>query len=428
LKQRSLWMALLSIALAGCSLGGDITPPAEIAAAQNDHGLSSIADTPVQQTDDAIQAIHPPEVQGQASLSSKGSVIGVIENDTIGASVPGGLDVNLVVSDEQAFVFSTATIADENGRFAFDDVDIVPGRFFLAYVDYKEVRYVSDALHFPEGDAVLDLSIQIFETTDDDSGLRIRRLHLIFELAADNQINVTQVWVIDGLEDRTVIEGDGTGVIDIHLPAGFSNLGINDSISPEGRYLLSDTGFIDRAPVQPGKPVELVFAFALPYESGFDYSQLLRYPVDAVVVMLVSEELSVQADGLEDLGRRDVAGFSMRSYGMGSMQSGELLAVRLGSKAAMLRGDNALVLYVSAAIFLIIAALIILLRFVRTKRLDREVDSIPRNLRDNYQALIKAIAALDDAFDTGELAEDAYQRERAKLKKQALYMLRGDDD
>ncbi len=423
MKKRGLWMPLLSIALVGCSLGGDITPPAQI-----DSGLTPIAYDPGQQTDAGVQATHPPEAQGQARLSSKGSVIGGIENDTIGASVPGGLEVNLVASDEQAFVFSTTTSADENGRFAFDDIDIVPGRFYLNYVDYKEVRYVSDARPFPEGDDVLDLSLQIFETTDDDSGLRVRRLHLIFELSAEDQIDVTQVWIIDGLEDRTVIEGDGAGVVDIRLPAGFSNLGINDSISPEGRYLLSDTGFIDRAPVQPGKPVELVFAFTLPYESGLDYSQLLMYPVNAVVVMLVSEELSVQVDGLEDLGLREMAGFSLRSYSMGTLQSGDTLVVRLGSKAALLRGDNALIVYVSVAIFLIVAALYVLLRFARIRRLDREVESIPRNLREDYQALIKVIASLDDAFEAGELAEDAYQRERAKLKKQALYILRGDDD
>jgi len=423
LNKHGLWMALLPVALAGCSLGGDITPPAQI-----DSGLTPIADNPGQYTGAGAQATHPSEAQEQGSYSSKGSVIGVIENETTGASVPGDLEVTLVASDEGAFVFSTTTIVDKNGRFAFDDVDIVPDRFYLTYVDYQEVRYVSDALYFPEGDASLDLSLQIFETTEDCSGLRVRRLHLIFELAAENQIGVTQVWIIDGLEDRTVIEGDGAGVVDIRLPAGFSNLGINDSISPEGRYLLSDTGFIDRAPVQPAKPAELVFTFTLPYESGSDYSQRLIYPVDAVVVMLVSEELTVQADELEDLGRRDVAGFSIRSYGMGTLQAGDALTLRLGSKAAMLHGGNALIGYVSAAILLVVVALFGLLRFIRMKQVDREVESIPQNLQDDCQAFIKAIATLDDAFEAGELVEDVYQRERAKLKKQALYILRGDDD
>jgi hypothetical protein len=417
LSQRVLWMILLSISLAGCSLAGDITPPAEIVS--DKLGVTPTTDITAQQPEVEIPDTSPPE---------RGSVTGVIENGTPGGSLPDNLEVNLVASDGQALVFSTETTADENGKFAFTDIEVVLGRIYLTYVDYQDVRYVSEGRHFSEGDSQLDLPLQIYETTEDDSGLRVSRMHVIFELADDSQIGVTQVWIIDGLEDRTVVEGDDAGVIDIRLPAGFSNLGIDDSISPEGRYLLSDTGFIDRLPVQPRKPVELVFGFTLPYKPGSDYSQTLMYPVDAVVIMLVSEEISVHADGLENLGRRDMAGISMRSYSMEALKSGDALTLRLGSKATMFQGENVLIGYISTAIVLAVLALVVFLRFGDKKRFTSDAAANSRNLHDDYQATIKAIAALDDAFEAGDLARDAYQQRRAKLKDQALHLMREEND
>jgi hypothetical protein len=425
LKTRTLGL-LISLVLTGCSLAGDITPPANVATAQAARAATPTVEGSEQQADAAITT--PQNLQAQPSTSSKGIVVGEIENDTPGGSVPGNLEVNLVASDDQALVVSMNTTADENGAFAFDDVDIVPGSIYLTYVDYQGVRYVSDALHFPEGDAVLDLSVQIFETTVNDSGLRVNRLHLVFQLTEDGMLGVTQVWIINGLEDRTVTEGDGVGVVDVYLPDGFSNLGIDDSTSPEGRYLLSDTGFIDRAPVQPGTPVELVFGFTLPYDSTLDYSQPLKYAVDAVVVLLVSEELSVRADGLEDLGQLDMAGTPVRSYSMPALESGDVLELQLRSSAAMLRNDDLRIALIAAALLLIVVSLFVFVRRLRGGKKAQGDEPISPEAYDDRQTLFKAIADLDDAFEAGELSEDAYRRSREKLKDQALHLMQAEDD
>jgi len=425
LKTRALWL-LISIALAGCSLAGDITPPANVATAQAVRASTPIVEDFTQQTDSAMPSTATP--QAQAAGSSQGIITGVIENGTPGGSVPGMLEVNLVASDEQALILSTNTIADENGEFTFEDIDIVPGSIYLTYVDYQDVRYVSEARHFPEGDTSIDLPLQIFETTDDDSGLRVSRLHLVFKGAGEDMIGVTQVWIIDGPEDRTVVEGDGVGVADVDLPDGFSNLGIDDPTSPEGRYLLSDVGFIDRAPVQPGAPVELVFGFTLPYESTLDYSQTMNYAVDAIVVLLASEEISIRADGIEDLGPIDMAGTPIRSYSMPAVARGEVLELQLRSGAAMFRDDNFRVALIAGAVLLFAVSLFVLLRRLRGRRAAQGAASISNEQYDDRQALIKAIAALDDAFEAGELSADAYRRSRQKLKDQALRLMQVDDD
>lgn len=425
MKTRTLGL-LISLVLTGCSLAGDITPPANVATAQAVRAAAPTVEGVEQQTDAAIPTPQTP--QAQPSLSSKGNILGVIENGTPGGSVPGNLEVNLVASDDQALVVSMSTTADENGAFAFDDVDIVPGSIYLAYVDYQDVRYVSDALHFPEGDDVLDLSVRIFESTDDDSRLRVNRLHLVFQLVGEGMLGVTQVWIINGLEDRTVTEGDGIGVVDVYLPDGFSNLGIDDPTSPEGRYLLSDTGFIDRAPVQPEAPVELVFGFTLPYDSTLDYSQPVKYAVDAVVVLLASEEISVRADGLEDLGQIDMAGTPVRSYSVPALESGDVLELQLHSSLAVLRDDDLRIALIAAALLLAAVSLFVFVRRLRGGKRTQADEPNPQEAYDDQQALFKAIAALDDAFEAGELSEDAYRRSREKLKNQALHLMQAEDD
>lgn len=425
MRSNLLWMMPFLIVLTGCSLAGDITPPADIASDQAD---SNIMPTDVfsSQEVDRLLATQAPE--SEINNPTKGTIVGVIENGTSGGSVPRQLEVNLVASDGQALAFSTKIEADEDGGFIFEGVEVIPGRIFLAYVDYRDVRYISNARHFSADEAPLDLSLQIYETTNDSSGLQISRLHLIFKLAGEGQIGVTQVWIISGLEDRTIIERDGVGVVDIRLPEGFSNLGIDDAVSPEGRYLLSDTGFIDRAPVQPGESRELVFGFNLPYESGLDYSQLMDYPVDAVVVLLVSDQLSVRAEGLEELGRRDMAGASMRSYSMGAFQSGEALELHLRSNIGFFGEDEDLIVILAGGILVVVVIVTVLSRLLRAWRKTRGDELPSGELYTDQKSLIEAIAALDDAFEGGEIPEDTYRSSRAKLKDQTLLLMRGDDD
>jgi hypothetical protein len=174
--------------------------------------------------------------------------------------------------------------------------------------------------------------------------------------------------------------------------------------------------------------VELVFGFNLPYQAGFDYLQTLTYPVDAVVILLMSDEISIHADGLEDLGGREMAGVIMRNYSLGPMESGDTLTLRFGSRAAMLDGNNLLIVYIFAVILLTILAVMGLTHIIRRRRIIGIGQGSSGDSQDDYQAIVKAIAALDDAFEVGDLRENTYRRRRARLKDRALNLMRRDDD
>ena len=78
----------------------------------------------------------------------------------------------------------------------------------------------------------------------------------------------------------------------------------------------------------------------------------MKYAVDAVVVLLASEEISVRADGLEDLGQIDMAGTPVRSYSVPALESGDVLELQLHSSLAVLRNDDLRIALIAAALLL----------------------------------------------------------------------------
>ena len=118
----------------------------------------------------------------------------------------------------------------------------------------------------------------------------------------------------------------------------------------------------------------------------------------------------------------------MRNYSMGPMEGGDTLALHLGSQAAMFDGDNLLIVYTFAGILLAILAVVMLVNFVQRRRMVGIVHSTSGDNQEEYQAIVKAIAALDDAYGDGDLTEDAYRQRRTRLKDQALNFMRRDDD
>lgn len=360
--------------------------------------------------------------------AAAGTLQGQIINATEGGEVPPGMEVTLAAIEGQSVVFSSTTEADQEGRFVFDELDADPARIYTAFVEYQGVRYLSEGLHFTAEIDSAELPILIYESTSDSSSLRVERLHLIFNPIAEGRMEITEVWVLSGPGDRTIATQNGEGLLVVPLPQGFSDLSLDNGDNIPGRYVATQEGFIDRAPIQPGAAVELVFSFVLPFERQLEFAQPLVYPVDAAVVLLARDGFEIRGEGLQDLGLRDMGGITLRNYALNDLAAGDVLELELSPGRAAF---NLGALPMETLLGVGVLGLVLLgvgYWWMRSRASDEAKQyPLPESASDQ-EAILRAIATLDDEFEAGRLEQQDYRQRRDVLKRQALEMMRGRDD
>ena len=347
-----------------------------------------------------------------------GSIHGSIENGTEGADLPHGLEVTFIAFDGNQLVFEKEIPVDADGKFEVRDLEIIPGRIFGALTEYQGVRYFNTAGHMLEDNLSLELPLTVFETTTDDSLIVVDRLHLIFDFSTEGVVEVSELLLMTNTGDRTIVGQDGFNEIRVTLPKNFSNLHFADS--PELMGFTEDAdGFVMHEAFIPGEAVETFFSFTLPYERNLEYQQPVDYPVEAIVILKTQGPPSISGEGLSEVGARDMGGIFMESYRMDPLERGEILELRLtGRHPARVDSSSTTNLIIGAVA---LGLTLIVIFFVWWKwsqghesTVKSDFETALEEPRDR-EGLVRAIAALDDMNEAGEVTGMAYRERREAL-------------
>ncbi len=366
-----------------------------------------------------------------ASDDSTGAIYGSIENGTEGADLPHGLDVTFYAFEGNQMVFEREIPVDVNGKFEVQDLEIVPGRIFAALTEYQGVQYFNTAGHMLDDIRTLELPLRVYETTTDDGLIIVERLHLIFDYSIEGVVEVSELLLVTNTGDRTINGQDGLNDIRVTLPKDFSNLRFADS-SELMRFTEDAEGFVMHEAFIPGEAIEAYFSFTLPYERSLDYQQPADYPVEAIVILKTQGPPSISGDGLSELGARDMGGIFMESYRMDPLERGETLELRLsGRHPARVDSSSTTNLIIGAAVL----GLVLIVIFVGwwswlrgdEATVESDVEITPEEPRDR-EALIRAIAALDEMNEAGEVTGLAYRERREALKRTLTALIESEHD
>jgi hypothetical protein len=353
----------------------------------------------------------------------------MITNGTQGGQVPEGLPVVLYGFDGDQQVISMEASLDSEGRFAFDELEIVPGRIFFVTAEKDGVTYASEVAHLLPAQAELELPVVIFDATQSTDAVRIDRLHTLFDFALDGQVRVIQFWILSNLGDTTIASPEGT--LRVRLPEGATDLQFEGGTTLD-RFLMTDDGFADTEPLAPGEAAgELVFSYSLPYSRSLDFEQRVDYPVQAVVLLSPEPGPRVEAEGLQDLGERQISTGVIRTYGLGPVAPGEAVRVSLrgrpasGGSGGSLPPNLAIALGLGALGVALIAAGLF---WFRPRKGEPETESESPGSDLEREGLLNAIAGLDDEYAAGSIPEEAYRNRRAALKQSLLDKSKYSDD
>jgi mono/diheme cytochrome c family protein len=353
-----------------------------------------------------------------------GLIRGRVVNGTEGASVPAGLEVQLVGFDGQTPVVERETFTDELGEYDISGLEVQPGRIYAAFVEHKGVLYFSDSAHFMEGESVLELPITVFEVSQSPGQIFVRRLHILFEFQTEGFVDVTEVWVVSHQGDETLVGAGGQGATRITLPEGSSNLQFYDA--PPERFVPVEGGLLDREPLIPGRPNELVFGFRLPYQSKLEFRQPIDFPVEGAIVLTTQGAPQVRGEELEDGGIQDMGGVMMHSYTLGPVAEGEVLTLQISGRHPMKTSSlpSADLLLGGGAL----AAALIVVGLWMYRAQGAEPDVADGGNGATRESLLREIASLDDAYEAGSVEASVYQSRRADLKRELLQRMETEGD
>jgi len=388
-------------------------------------------------TEEVQQAEAPPAAATAAVASSTtGAVIGQVANGTAGGDSTAGLTVRLFRWDGQFSPLEpieTLTAAD--GSYRFEDIEINPAFSYAAAADYRERRFISQ---FVRGTSnPLELPVTVYEPTEDPSVITIRGI--VNQMTAiGSGVQVLQVINFRNTSDRfyttsdEVAEGRFASLV-INLPPGATVIGFPND---EGRYIVSEdqTTIVDTLPVIPDTDHIIQMVYLIPYEGDAIIEQPLNYALDGQVRLLLRpDSLEVLSEQLQSIGPQTVGQNTYKGYG-GTLQlaASDALSFELRGAAApaaaqlqqpdAISGSNLLMIAGAALIVLglVIGGLYLVYR--------RRAAPRPQDNRKLIDGLVRQIAELDDAHESGQINHDLYRRQRQQLKDRLAELLGEADD
>ena len=369
--------------------------------------------------------------QGPPTVALNGNVV----NGTDGAALPEGLEVFLLVIDEEeeAIVQRVSTIVDADGTFTVDAPELASGQFYRVVAD--------DGVYTPYQD-ITDPNLQppptltVFNRTTALDDIAIDSYGVVFPVidSAESTIAVLAAISLNNDGDEVFVADladpalTGVKLLRFNLPEGYAGLNVESDL-PSGNVMEINTGFALSNPVPPGE-WDLIVSYTAPYEQNtFNYP--FRLPFGANQVSFLVPEGQGELAGL-DLVRVDTVDLNDTTFvqyeGTRYERGAQLDVVITGLPNPGI--DSQLLAFFRSTQFQVALAITVglllaggLTAYMIVRRpIGREADPAiaPEPGNRDRASIVASIAELDRRHDAGEVEESFYLEQRRRLVESAI--------
>ena len=445
-----LWIGLLSAC--NFSLAGDITPPPGYTPppASTPTNSAAVSPTPspvstLSPGGEAVTATSTPQLltppagtsltPPSTTATTVVTITGTISFDPgVPSTLPGGLLVSVQGFDGTTQAVNLSAPINADHTFRLPGVDVPSGRVFMASITLNQVTYSSEVGQVTAGSNEINLPITVHATTTDASSLSVDRMHVFLDFSTAGYVQVVELFIISNPTGKVIVPEAGKSVINFTLPSGATNLQFQSGQLGQ-RYLSMPNGFGDTATIAPGVDQhQVLFAYDLAYSNQLPVSLPVPLPVNAAVVLLPQNGITVQSSQLVDNGVQNIQGSAYRIYAAQNLAKGADLTFDLigqpQSASSSAAGNNTTTNLIIGGGVLLFSLVVVGWWLYRSggftgRKLKPAVAKSP--VKDDPDSLIDAILALDDLHKDGFLPEPAYQSRRAELKKRLKASYQGDN-
>lgn len=379
-----------------------------------------------------------------------GIVTGQVLNGTTGEPLTGETVSLRAFTPDFTETLALSTTLGTDGSYRFDVTDVAPDWVYIASVPFGDLSFSSGADQLRHGNPAIDMPITVFDTTTDPSAISIAQLHVVLEFVDENRVRVNELYIFNNDSNTVYVGPTGNpdeGTLEVSLPAGAENLafqrsfGSLDSFLPANDLVQTDTGWADRIPVRPGTGVlTLLSRYELPYEDGMTIAHPVNYPAASGTIILPEAGVEVTGgDWITEGPQQFQTGEVFLNYTRPGIAAGEAVAIELQGRPSQIAGTDGTTANRDQTTELIIGGTALLLAAVvgfflyRTWQSRQTAEAVyvaeasaaaapvlttaPPPSAD-VNALLLAIAALDDAHEAGQISDEDYQQQREALKQQ----------
>jgi hypothetical protein len=375
---------------------------------------------------------------------------GVLEGQVVsgtagGPEASGGIPVSLRVYQGEAELEVLETMTEADGHFRFENLDTDASLEYWPEALYQGVSYTTDdPIRFGGEQISPAATITIYETTDDDSMIKVDSVHVIVESFGE-VLRVSEIQLFGNTGDRAFVgsesnEGPATTVF-IPLPAEAVGLAFGDE-GEEARFVQVSGGLRDTEPVPPGTETSLAFfsyhlvvtGATVPLERSF------AYPVADLNILVAQPGLALNSDQLELSGSEFFQGRQYDLYVAGNLGPETPLVLEFvpvaeaadgssgvagmpsssgqGVTGGNVRGNQQLFLWIGVGLGAL-AVLGAVFYPLATRRAAPAPVSGPDLVADSRaRPLLNELANLEEVLEAGEINEVAYEQRRAELSEE----------
>jgi hypothetical protein len=369
---------------------------------------------------------------------------GILEGQVLngtegGAEIGAGIPVNLYLFDAslEEQILTTETGAD--GRFAFEGLDTSAMLEYWVEATYDGVSYGAEKLlQFTDGETTLDTMVTVYETTGDDSEVRLDLVH-IFAESFGEVLRISETHLFGNSGDQAYIgeetDGGRRETVFVPLPEDSVGFALGEGI-PEDRFAVASGGLIDSEPVRPGTLMsEVRFSYHLMASgSAMSLERSFAYPVTNLTVLVAQPGLSLGSEQVQSTGTQMIQGRQYEIFagenlgpdtpvglvftpveGMGvSPGTGEMPGGQVPSSGSA-GGSQGPLLWIGVGLALVVVAGAVV--YAATTRRPAAAGGADAGLASDAKArsLLAELADLEDAFEAGEVDGSSYERQRAAI-------------
>ena len=362
------------------------------------------------------------------------SLQGRVVNGTPGAELPNGLAVLMLVTGADGALSATGqTTIDQDGKFAFPDVELVEGGTYTVSVDYDGVFYGTNVTQ-----VILeqDITLTVYEPTQDATVVSVGR-HVMVLAAVDGKdrtVTAFEFAEVTNFSDRTLFP-DLTNQAQISflrfaLPPDASDLNVESDLRG-GDIIAIPTGFALTSPVPPGDH-SVVFSYRFPYEgSGLAYRQSLVQGAGVFQVLVPEGLTGVSVPGLAQVPPVDIQGTRYQAWEGRDFPPGrglELALTGLPEPGVWTRFGSSVTdgtfwqVAIPSAVGATLAALLLWGLVQRYRPAPAHYAGWPTAGQESPErtSLVQAVAELDERYQQGQVSEEDYRQQRQRLIARVL--------
>jgi uncharacterized membrane protein len=361
-------------------------------------------------------------VPARAGAASFGTIEGRVIRAPSDAPLPH-VKVTLLGADRDGSnPVTRVAVTDSHGSYTFDHVPASNGRIYAVNAIYDGGLFAGGAIQVPANTTVrpvIQTRLRVWKTTTDPAAILITRDDLFVQQNHDGAGVIESITVQNNTDAAYIGRGGSSGQrkgpvpsLGFALPSGAARGGVAivDSDIDLPQLLRTDFGVAATTAIPPGV-TGITYSYQVQGLVGStDISRTTLYPtvefsIFAAPPLAIQSNRLARAEGVT-LGKIKYQRWSSKD----PLAPGDELQAVTIAKAGLAPG---LIIGIIAGI--VVFVLVGLMVFLRSRRAGRRTDRVAPASR---QELLVAIAKLDRDHDSGDVREDEWRRERARLKSQ----------